>query len=341
MDGLQHQLIDIISGVADDEHHIVQFSLNREPLRRISADDGIPDFAGIRGHECFAYEDAGMATGMFLSAESLRYQRTGSPEALANARNTFGAVKYIYELGMERCEGFFPKPYGGRCSTCLSRDQYLLAMDGLCNFLPLASPPEKDETRRMLDKMAAYWRTINYSPGYFSLRGGSQLHDHIGGIFLAIAAMPCLAGENRSCRNELDRLLDKENMSEVIRETLREKFRRGFLQDNGRYFRNIENSVSLKAVALNRLWQIAPERRDIWRQALENIASDELFVTLNRADMLDFFFMKYDRKSDSFSNVPAQVMPELSNPLKLPQLTWGGRRRFAGSVQDALAAMII
>ena len=341
MDDLQQRLIDVIVNIASDEHHIVQFSLNRNPLRKISGSDPIPDFAGIKGTECYAYEDAGMATGLFLSAESLRCLRTGSKEALANARHAFEGVSFIYELGKERQEGFFPKPYGGRFSTSMSRDQYLLVMDGLCNFLPLASPEEKAKIRRMLEKMASYWRDIHYSPGYFTLKPSSQLHDHIGGIFMAIASMPCVIEECPECLCELNRLADEEKLTEGICDTLREQYRRGFLQDNGQYFRNIENSVSLKAVALNRLRQVAPERLQTWRQAAENIARDELFATLNKTDRLDFFFMKYERERDCLTNVPPQVMPELTNPLKLPQLTWGGRRRFPGSIQDALAAVFI
>lgn len=335
-------ITEVVAGVAADKNKIIRFAIKADPVRPFDSRDKIPGISLIDcdGMDFWAYEDAGMASGAFLAAESLRFEMDGSHTAFINARNTFEGICHIYRLGMKKCEGFFPKPYGGKFSEHFSRDQYLMVMDGLARFYRIADASQKELCLRMICAMSDYWRGIDYSTTYFSLGRASHLRDHIAGMFLGVAYIPYLLTRQKKYYDEFIRLLEQENLGSLMDLTLRSFFRSGRTYDNAMFFRQNENACMLKCIALDYLCRHDDERRGYWRQCLEHLLTQDIFIELSEKDSLNYSIMKYDPSSDSVSLTGPGVIEALDNPLKLSILNWGGRRRNPGSAQSAFSALV-
>lgn len=113
------------------------------------------------------YENCGMTTGAYMQGLLYRYAVDGDPQALGRARRGFGALKYIYDLGKQLEEGFFPKVYGNRFSEQTSTDQVLYAMLALDHFHRYATDAEKVEASHMIAQMIRFWVKRGYRYQYF------------------------------------------------------------------------------------------------------------------------------------------------------------------------------
>lgn len=334
----------LLAEVAADEKGIVRTSIHFDELRPLR-DGDLPALPlqreGGTAVEFHSYEDAGMTTGAFLVSQCLRYEVTGEPEARAHADRAFGAIRHIYEMGSREREGFFPKPYGGKISEQVSRDQYLFVMNGLTAYQAIA--PESDQAliRRMLVRMADYWIDIDYTTSYFGLPPSNHLHDYMGALFLGVIHPAAKAGEELRLATEYERLLNQERLGIRMKETLRNRFRSGELYDGGTYFRQNENPIMMKSMAVDALWDGDPTNRPLWRDALETFRDDDLAVALDEESRLTYGVVGYDATRDDTYLTDPGVLPDLENPLHLPQLTWGGLRKTPGSTQVAYAATVI
>lgn len=113
------------------------------------------------------YENCGMTTGAYMQGLLHRYAVDSDPQALARARRSFEAIKYIYDLGKQLEEGFFPKVYGNRFSEQTSTDQVLYAMLALDHFHRVATDAEKKEVSHMIAEMIRFWVKRGYRYQYF------------------------------------------------------------------------------------------------------------------------------------------------------------------------------
>jgi hypothetical protein len=338
------QFTDILADIAQDDHGIVRCALHFDQMRPlrdadIAQNTSLHRTASPSGFH--AYEDAGMTTGAFLSAQSLRYRATGEPAARSLAGLAFDGIRYIYDLGRQKTEGFFPKPYDAQFSEQISRDQYLYVMAGLSNYAAIADDPTRREIAHMMGKMADYWIAINYRVGYFNLPAASHLDDFMGSLFLGtIRLAHTLTGEARF-RKEYDRLFHQQRLGQRMGETLIAHFRNGGTYDGATYLRQSENAIALKSMAIDHLWDADPDHRPLWKHALEQFWNDDLLAPLDRRSGLNYFVVGYDARKDATFLIEPGVISQLHNPLNLSFLTWGGRRQSAGSAQTAYAAAVI
>jgi hypothetical protein len=113
------------------------------------------------------YEDCGMVTGAYLAAQCYKWQVTGETSCLTIARRLFEGIRWIYDLGLEVEEGFFPKTYGGKFSKEISSDQYIYVIKALLLYLPIAEEDHATTIRRMIPKMADFWIGRGYRYPYF------------------------------------------------------------------------------------------------------------------------------------------------------------------------------
>ncbi len=334
----------LLTDIAADQHHIVRTGIHMDELRPLRDTDFPEDLyhltdATPTGFYC--YEDAGMTTGGFLAAQSIRYQVTGQAEAMASANRTFEGLRFIYNLGKPKQEGFFPKPYGLRMSNEISRDQYIFVLAGLAAYHRIASAKRRVEIQHMAEKMAEYWIGIDYCYSYFNIPSTNHLKDYMGPLVLGLIGIAGLiCGSDRIVR-ERNRLFKQENLGIRMSETLREQFRQGQTYDGGMYFRQSENAMMMKSMAVDHLWNADPGHYELWRRALQKFWDDDVLIQLDRGDGMNYWFIGYDPEKDHTFLTEPGVMPELENPLNLPFLTWGGRRKHAGSVQVAYAATVI
>jgi hypothetical protein len=336
---------DIMQRFARDEHGVMCANICFEPLRSLQPGDIASCQRLGESTSCenmCAYEDSGMTTGAYLAAQSLRYRLTNDPAAKQAADDAFAGICFVYELGAKgKSPGFFPKPYGAVISNQISRDQYLFVMSGLAEYLKIASADSAEQIVGMIAHMADYWISINYSTSYFGLPTSSHLDDYMGSLFLGIIGIAArVTGEARFQR-EYQRLFSEALLGPRMPETLLAQFRRGELYDGATYFRQAENPIMMKSMAIDFLWETEPGDRDLWRQALQAYWEEDLRVSLDENTGLNHFIVGYDTKADTTFLTEPGVVDEIQNPLGLSVLNWGGRRQSAGSTQTAFAAAII
>ena len=334
----------IVMNTAMDSDSIVRSEIHFEELRPL-VDTDIPSDAFCHKDSSLAgfysYEDAGISTGMFLASQSLRYKVTGDALALDNAQRAFEGIKFVYNLGKEKTEGFFPKPYDKKFSHQISRDQYLFVMTGMKEFHSITDTHTQKEIEKMMGKMARYWCEIQYSPTYFSMPATSHLYDFMGSLFLGIIRMGYEFTKDPFLLDEYQRLLTDESLGERMQETLRSQFLQGKKYDGGMYFRQHEHSLTMKTVAIDYLWDYDPKHQLLWSQALKAFWEDDLRVGFDPEDGLSYFIIRFDQEHNSTSPVNSGIIPELEAPLNISSLNWGGHHKTAISSQLAYCAVII
>ena len=334
----------LVSDVAMDEEGIVRGLLHfdeKRPLR----DADLPANYGLNGNinpaAFVSYEDAAMTTGEFLAAQSLRYAVTGEDEARELANRAYTAIQFIYKLGTQKTEGYFPKPYGRKISEHISRDQYLYSMVGMWQYRSILENGTQSKTGQMITSMANYWMMIQYTQSYFGLPATSQLSDFMASLFLGIIGIARSCSNEERFRLEYERLFHEEQLGSRMKESLRGIFLSGETYDGGTCFRQQENPVMMKTLTIDHLWDADPENRKIWSEALLQLWEDDMLVMLDRADGMNYWFMGFDPKENRTFLTPPGVVSELENPLNYPILTWGGHRKTASSAKTAYCAAIV
>jgi hypothetical protein len=345
LDDRAEQFSDILMNRAADEQGVIRAVMHFDELRPLRDSDmtGLRSLATGKTPAGFvAYEDAGMTTGAYLSSQCLRYSATGDERALANARRAFDGICHIYELGRaHRRAGFFPKPYDRKASDEVSRDQYLFVFVGLRHYYALADAATQNKIERIVASMADFWIDANYTAPYFDLPPASHLDDFMGSLFLGIIGMAASMTDERRFQVEYDRLYNDLRLGERMNETLRAQFLAGQTYDGSTYYRQQENPIAMKTMAIDQLWDIDSQHRDVWRDALRAFYNDDLLVLLDEQTGMNHFIAGFDPRENRVFMTEPGVIDELTNPLDLPLLTWGGLRKHAGSSKVAYSAAVI
>ena len=113
-------------------------------------------------------ENSITASGLYLTAQTYRYEVTGSAKAREQARRAFHSLELIYQMGVRDGKpGWMGKPYGFRPSVQTSGDQYLDATWGLWTYHRIATTAERRRIEEMIINFADYWRSVNYVLSYF------------------------------------------------------------------------------------------------------------------------------------------------------------------------------
>ena len=334
----------VITDIAMDEDCVVRCEIQADEMRPLTEKDIPSDAFGYKGTShvgFYSYEDAGIATGIFLASQSLRYKVTHDMTAYENAQKAFAGIRFIYNLGKKQQEGFFPKPYDKKISQQISRDQYLFAMVGMKEFYDIADSQTRNEIERMMGAMGNYWISIDYRHTYLSLPASSNLTDVMGSLFLGIIRIAYEFSNDPVLLREYYRLLTEEHLGARMSETLKELFLSGKKYDGGTYYRTNEHSITMKTIATDCLWEYDPEHVNLWQDALKKFWDNDLLVSFDPQDGLCYFVIKFDPKTSKTFTVNPGIIPELENPLKLACLNWGGHHKTAMSVMLAYSATVI
>lgn len=155
-----------------DLHGIVYTYIDTENEKAITdsffGPDQSPIFRpGIKPADWHNYENCSMATAAYMMGLIYRYRVEKDPIALARARRSLDALRYIYDLGRQLEEGFLPKIYGDKFSPETSTDQVLYVMYALDAFHPHATPEEQQEIDRMIGCITRFWMNRGYRYTYF------------------------------------------------------------------------------------------------------------------------------------------------------------------------------
>ncbi len=114
----------------------------------------------------FAYENCGMCTGAWLTAQVLKYQVTKDVGSLQTARAAFEAIRELFDCSQAIAPGFFSKFHNGRISPEISTDQCLYAVWGLDQFSAFATAAEQKEIAQVITGIADFWTARGYKHPY-------------------------------------------------------------------------------------------------------------------------------------------------------------------------------
>jgi len=136
-----------------DSNNIVFTHLDKKTLKppgesffpEIDSKMSISDYhvEGYTRSGIVAYENCGMTTGAYMQSLLYQYKVEKNPDLLQKARKCYSGIKYIYEIGKELEEGFFPKIYGNKFSNQTSSDQVLYVVSALDHFSEYADREEQ------------------------------------------------------------------------------------------------------------------------------------------------------------------------------------------------------
>ncbi|MHB9069396.1 MAG: hypothetical protein ACYC54_03400 [Sedimentisphaerales bacterium] len=221
------------------------------------------------------YENCGMTTGAYLQALLCRYAIEKNEKVLEHARRCVHALKYIYDLGRELEEGFFPKIYGNRFTDQTSTDQVLYAVMALDHFCQYAKPSEKSEIDRMITSMVNFWVKRDYRYKYFAIENMLWPLDRFPSLLL----LAFNHSGDSAFKREYDRLLasgvNKHPGGERLRPKIdgecpaipyEEKMQAWLIS-------NLADSVTMDVMELDYLLRNDPNNSwsDVWKQSMRQI----------------------------------------------------------------------
>ena len=158
-----------------DHNSVIYSSIYDKTEKPWTSNDIKPtdDFLEVEGFETWDllnYENSGMATGAYLASQVFRYKVKNDKGAMKRARGAFEGIYHIYNIGCQKEEGYFPKPYGGRLSKEASTDQYLYVMKAMMIYLSIAAEDHSSKIQVMIPKMTDFWMKRNYCRSYFGIK---------------------------------------------------------------------------------------------------------------------------------------------------------------------------
>ena len=332
----------VITELAMDANHLPMMVIDFANMRPLEDADFPEDTWRWKDSPAgyYAYENTGQMLGGWIAAETLRYLVTGDPQAKQNADQAFAGIRHVYNLGKEKVEGYFPKPYCGKISDQISRDQYEFVLAGFAEYHVIADETTRKEIGHMAGKMVDYWMGINYRDVYFGL-DIDMLEDAVASHFLGTVRFPYTFTGERKYLDEYNRLFHDEKLGERMPETLRAKFLQGETYDGATYFRSAEQCMFMKTIAIDHLWDHDPEHGELWKRSLQEFWKGDVLVALNRDEGLVYGLVGFDpEKNETFLTEPGAI-EEIENPLNDPIMNWGGRWMTPVSAELALTSTVI
>jgi len=115
-----------------------------------------------------AYENCGMTTGAYMQSLLYQYKVEKNAAILQKVRKCYYGIKYIYEIGKQLEEGFFPKIYGNKFSQQTSSDQVLYVVSALDHFSEYADREEQKEIGNMIYQLVNFWMKRDYKFTYYN-----------------------------------------------------------------------------------------------------------------------------------------------------------------------------
>ena len=312
-----------------DPNGIVYSSINDRTEKPWAAKDLKPDddFLKVEGFETWEllnYENSGMTTGAYLAAQSFRYRATDSEQAMEYARRAFEGICRIYEIGSQKEEGYFPKPYGGRYSEEASTDQYLYAMKGMMIYLPIAAEDHVSAIRRMIPKMAEFWMKRGYRRSYFGIK------DMLWPLarFPSLLIMAYKVSGDEKYLDEFRRLNEEEKVYLKPGESqLASRLERNSLTDyekqqgKGFLLGGLDGCAAMDIMELDECLQYSDEHREYWLKSMKQMWREgQLGLTHNGLSRFRFF---YDPSTGKIS-APHPGHTSDSNPLNWDFWSWTG-----------------
>lgn len=225
--------------------------------------------------EWHTYENCGMTTAAYMQGLLFRYAVERDPVAMERARRCFDALKYVYDMGKQLEEGFFPKIYGNRFSEQTSTDQVLYVMLALDRFHQYANEREKPLIDRMIVHLIRFWMKRQYRYKYF------WHQDMLWplGRFTSLLLMAYRHGGGEEFKNEYERLLATGVNDRPLESRLAPKLRgevpptRYEIKHDAWLIGEMQGAVSMEVMELDYMLRSDPSngRAGLWKKSMREI----------------------------------------------------------------------
>ena len=115
----------------------------------------VPRRAAFDPWSYWTYEDSVLSMGLYIDALDLKYEATGDPVCLNQAKEIWDVIKSVYSCSQVHGIGSFLRPYGGYYGMSgfmepLGTDQTSTLFSGLYRYLPYAEPQTAADIRSVM-----------------------------------------------------------------------------------------------------------------------------------------------------------------------------------------------
>ncbi len=325
---------------------------------------------GPEPHQWMSYENSPFIAGLFLAAQSYRYQATKDPEALAYARRAYEAVDKDYRLneaspadsgpvqkagivevatrGAGPTGGFFCKPYYGEATDHTSTEQHFGPLFGLYHYWKIAPPETRERIREIFSAVSRRWRAgyrINYFGETWNLEESyprAQRHMFVWAVMQRLAYE---ITREPACLEEFRRLDALYGGMPTPRETALGLGRPSYISTEDRQF-HVQIVMGAELLA-----ELEPASRDRYLRGMR--AWWQYSSIGQRDDLAAYYFIKIDSLTGAWEKLPASIKPRsqwrssyMFQNVTLP-VCWEGireRQAFTGAIvsrhfpEEAVAA---
>lgn len=316
-----------------------------------AADFGPGDsvMGGPEPHAWMSHENSPFIAGLFLAAQSYRYEATHDAAALAAARRAFAAVDGVYRLneappadsgpvqkagiievsarGVGPVGGFFGKPYYDQATDHTSTEQHFGPLLGLYRYWRIAPPETQARIREIFSAVSRRWRAgyrINYFGETWNLEESyprAQRHMFLWAVMHRLAYEVTREPE---CLAEFRRLDALYGAIPTPRQTMFGLGRPSYISTEDRQF-HVQIVIGADLLA-----ELEPAARDRYERGM--LAWWDYSHTGQRDDLSAYYFIKVDTLTGAWEKLPLSIKdrahwrsPFLLHNATLP-IAWMGIR---------------
>lgn len=325
-----------------------------------AADFGPGDsvMGGPEPHAWMSHENSPFVAGLFLAAQSYRFEATQDPVALDYARRAFGAVDAVYRLneapGVDhgpaqkagiieapvRADGprggFFGKPYYGQATDHTSTEQHFAPLVGLYRYWRIAPPETQARIREIFSAVSRRWRAgyrINYFGETWNIEESSPRAQRHMFLWAVMHRLAYQITQEPECLAEFRRLDALFGAIPTPRETMFGLGRPSYISTEDRQF-HVQIVLGAEILA-----ELEPAARDRYLRGMR--AWWEHSQLGQREDLAAYYFIKVDTLTGTWEKLPLSIKdrahwrsPFLLHNATLP-LVWVGireRQALTGSI---------
>jgi len=295
--------------------------------RPFAASDFGPGDSTVNGpepHQWMSYENSTFVAGLFLAAQTFRYEATKDPAALDYARRAYGAVEANYRLSESATTdigpvqkagiietvagarpapgGFFCKPYYGQATDHTSTEQHFGPLFGLYHYWKIASAEDRERIRNIFSAVSRRWRAgyrINFFGETWNLEESYPRAQRHMFVWAVIHRMAFEITREQACLDEFRRLDSLYGAIPTPRETMLGLGRPSYISTEDRQF-HVQIVIGAEILA-----ELEPSARDRYVRGMR--AWWKYSSTGQRDDLTAYYFIKVDTLSGAWEKLPVSI----------------------------------
>lgn len=294
------------------------------PFRAADFGPGDSVMMGPEPHQWMSYENSPFVAGLFLAAQSFRFEATKDLEALVYARRAYGAVEANYRLNETPSAdigpvqkagiievaakvgstpgGFFCKSYYGEATDHTSTEQHFGPLFGLYHYRKIASPEERERIREIFSAVSRRWRAgyrINYFGETWNIEESYPRAQRHMFVWSVIHRMAYEITREQPCLDEFRRLDTLYGAIPSPRESMLGLGRPSYISTEDRQF-HVQIVIGAEILA-----ELEPSARDRYLRGMRAWWNHSLIG--QRDDLSAYYFIRIDTLSGAWEKLPVSI----------------------------------